>query len=317
LIEQNPDINTPNCEADELVAEIRSDITAVRQNTAIYNPKNFSGRADAIDFIDFHIIDRIEGLLPTSNSAKQLSSLKKSTENLKFQFEQIDNSLFKTLRAGIEAGRYRGEAFKKMVSEYFGYFTDNDQSIVGYDNLDAFINGLLLTKPLPNETLDRAPEMVFYQQTPARIIFELAEKADFKTDDVFYDIGSGLGHVPILINLLSGIIAKGVEFEPAYCDYAAASVAEFNLSDVQFINTDAREADHSDGTVFFMYTPFEGKMLEDILEQLRVVSETRSIKLFTYGPCTFEVARQDWLSGEAYGNNDIYQLSTFKSCIWK
>jgi hypothetical protein len=35
--------------------------------------------------------------------------------------------------------------------------------------------------------------------------------------DVFFDLGSGLGQVPILVNLLSGAAAKGMEFEPVYC----------------------------------------------------------------------------------------------------
>ena len=62
--------------------------------------------------------------------------------------------------------------------------------------------------------------MVFYQPTPGRIIFELVERAALQKHDTFYDLGSGLGQVVILVSLLSGARAKGIEFDPAYCEYA-------------------------------------------------------------------------------------------------
>ena len=62
--------------------------------------------------------------------------------------------------------------------------------------------------------------MIYYQKTPARIIFELIKRADFQPGDVFYDLGSGFGQVTMLVNLLTSVVSKGVEFEPAYCKYA-------------------------------------------------------------------------------------------------
>jgi len=297
------------------LSDIQSDIEALERNQALYNEKNFTSRAEAIDFIDFHVIGRIESPLPYGKLVQQFSSLKERAENLKCRLEEVDNSMFKKLRGDIKTGKCRGEAFKEMVMDYLKQNPDRQegQTVAGYDNLDAFINGLLLEEPLPDETPHREPEMVFYQQTPARVIFELIEKADFKAEDVFYDLGSGLGHVPILANLLSGVKAKGVEFEPAYCCYAAGSAAALNLPGVQFVNMDARQADYSDGTVFFMYTPFEGKMLDEVLEKLRLESQRRKIKLFTYGPCTIEVAKESWLSCECPMERCIYKLTIFNS----
>ncbi|HEY4964913.1 MAG TPA: hypothetical protein VII28_00860, partial [Puia sp.] len=158
-----------------------------------------------------------------------------------------------------------------------------------------FLNGIFTCKDLPAETRAREPEMVYYQKTPARIILEFINRTEFKPQDIFFDLGSGLGQVVMLVNLLTGVMAKGVEFEPAFCDYAKNCAADLNLNDLAFINTDARYADYSSGTVFFMYTPFEGNMLRDVLEKLRVDTIGKKIKLFTFGPCTTEVAQQDWL----------------------
>jgi hypothetical protein len=52
---------------------------------------------------------------------------------------------------------------------------------------------------------------------------------------------------------------------------------------VDFINTDARYADYSLGIIFFMYTPFEGKMLQDVLQNLNDEAKKRKIRIFTYG----------------------------------
>jgi precorrin-6B methylase 2 len=172
---------------------------------------------------------------------------------------------------------------------------------------------LLLIEGTPVETKERQPEMVFYQPTPARIVLELVEKASLKKEDVFYDMGSGLGQVSMLVNLLSGVRAKGVEFEPAYCDYARRCAKELNLSRVEFINADAREMDYSDGTVFFMYTPFEGKLLQEVLEKLKGESQRRKIRVCTYGPCTLQVSRQSWLKRVDQNGNSVHQLAVFKS----
>jgi precorrin-6B methylase 2 len=137
--------------------------------------------------------------------------------------------------------------------------------------------------------------MVFYQKTPARIIFKMVKAGRFTKDDVFFDIGSGLGQVAMLVNLLSGIRTVGVEFDPAFCKYSEDCAAMLGLQEIAFINADAREADYSLGTVFFMYTPFKGKMLQDVLEMLKQESLKRKIRIVTYGPCTPEVAAQDWL----------------------
>jgi SAM-dependent methyltransferase len=155
--------------------------------------------------------------------------------------------------------------------------------------------------------------MVSYQQTPARIIFELVEKAHLTGEDVFYDLGSGLGQVPTLVHLLTGATAKGIEFEPAYCNYARVCAVGLNLSGVEFINADARTADYSEGTVFFMYTPFEGSILQEVLEKLRGESGRRRIRLFTYGPCTPQVSRQRWLKWVDQNGAHLFKLGVFTS----
>ena len=295
--------------------EIQSDIEAIEKDAALYEQIYFDRRVETIDYIEFNIIDRIEGLFQTIHPPDELLLLKQYAERVKHQLEAIDSALFEQIRAGIRMGHCTGMAFKNLVDAYAGRDSGGrlQQDQPGYDNLDVFINGLLLFQPAPIETQAREPEMVYYQQTPARIIFELVERAHLTGADAFCDLGSGLGHVPILVNLLSGAKSKGIEFEPAYCDYARICAANLNLSGVDFINMDARTADYSEGLVFFMYTPFEGGMLQEVLEKLRFESHRRKITLFTYGPCTPHVSRQRWLSCVDQHDDHIYKLAMFRS----
>ena len=115
------------------------------------------------------------------------------------------------------------------------------------------------------------------------------------------------------MGLLSEAQAKGIEFEPAYCDYARQCAKELNLSRVEFTNADAREVDYSDGTVFFMYTPFEGRLLQEVLEKLKGESRRRKIRVCTYGPCTLQVSRQGWLKRVDQNGNSVDKLTVFEN----
>lgn len=311
-------VRQPNCkgafELKRIIQEIQSEIGAIEKNETLYEETNFTDRVEAIDFIEFHIIDRIEGMLRTSGQVGELTALKQHAELVKNRLREINEKIFRRLRANIKSGNYTGADLKRQFDKYVeSAFNERSQDEIGYDSLDMFVNGLLRTDVVPEETREREPEMVFYQPTPARIVLELIEKANITKEDVFYDIGSGLGQVPILVNLLSGARAKGVEFEPAFCYYARQCARRLNLSRVEFISLDAREADYSDGIIFFMYTPFEGRLLQEVLDKLEGESRKRTIRIYTYGPCTLQVSYQSWLKRVDQDASHEYRLAIFRS----
>ncbi len=297
------------------ISDIQSYIEATPKDASLYEENNFDRRMEVIDFIGFQMMDQIEELLRKTDQPATLIALKSHAEQLKSELEDIDNRLFQQIQAAIRTGVYTGKAFKDLVAEYVDLTPGNcgRQEETGYDNLDIFINGLFSFQRLPEQTRDLEPEMVYYQKTPARIVFELVEKTPFSAADVFFDLGSGLGQVAILVNILAGITVKGVEFEPAFCDYARNCAAELNLTHVTFINVDARKADYSDGTIFFMFTPFRGEILHEVLEMLRAVSLLRKITIITYGPCTAQVAVQSWLLSTMPEGSDVYKYRVFSS----
>ena len=308
-------INNDDLQAKNAIFEIESYVDSIEKNDLLHEERYFDKRNERVDFIGFQLLDQIDALLGKSTHPDKLLQLKLRAEKIRTELEEIDKDLLQGIRLNIQSGYYKGSAFKKLLAEYFDFNTDHKEYLEGacYDNLDVFINGLLAVKKIPEPTKALEPEMVYYQKTPARIVFELVEKIKFTKDDVFFDIGGGLGQTAILVNLLSGIAVRGIEFEPVFCKYANDCSRELNLSKVTFFNIDARDAGYSDGTVFFMFTPFTGEMLKSVLEKLRAESLKRKIKVVTYGPCTTYIMLEGWLDCTEWKDENIYQLGIFCS----
>jgi len=300
-------------EVEAAVREIESSIKAVERNEILDEEANFFDRVQAIDFIEFHIIDRIAYVLADGGRTNALTGLKQRAESSRNRLEQTNEKLFQRLRANIRLGNYTGEQLRRQLGATAERASQDDQNGVGYDVLNVFVSGLLQVSAAPEPTQSLEPEMVPYQPTPVRAVLELVERANLTGRDVFYDIGSGLGQVPILIRLLSDARTKGIELEPAYCHYARACAKRLNLSQVEFHNVDAREADYSDGTIFFLYTPFRGRLLQEVLDKLERESRQRPIKIYAYGPCIPQVSSQSWLKWVGQNAGHEYELAVFES----
>jgi hypothetical protein len=115
----------------------------------------------------------------------------------------------------------------------------------------------------------------------APIVHALAE-VPVSADDVLVDLGAGLGKVVLLARLLTGATARGIEREAALVTRARRAAAQLDL-DVDFTLADAREADLLDGTIFFLYTPFTGPVLAEVLSRLRTIAERRQIVVCALG----------------------------------
>lgn len=182
-----------------------------------------------------------------------------------------------------------------------------------YDQLDTFVDELFQLKSPPQPLHPITPEMIPYQTTPIRLVLDMVDRLRLTSSDVVYDLGAGLGRVVFTIALLCTSEMRGVEIEPAYVAYAQHRAQDLKLTRTSFINTDARAVDYSDGTVFFLYTPFKGTILRRVLALLRAQSRTRQIRLCTYGPGTLEVQDQDWLASDDDPERDIHHITIFES----
>jgi hypothetical protein len=294
------------------IQEIRFDIEAIEADETLCCEENLVARTKAIDRLELLVFARIEHLLHRGGPAQELAALDRRAEQVKGRLEAVDERLARGLRERIRSGRYDRAELKRQFRRYVDESRLGTPGDFGYDSLDVLVSGLLRVGVAPRETREREPEMVFYQPTPARTVLQLVEEAPVTGQDVFYDLGSGLGRVPILVHLLCGSRAKGIEFEPAYVRYAERCARALNLP-VEFINADAREADYADGSVFFLYTPCRGRMLQEVISRLKAVSRDREIRVCTYGPCTMEVGQQEWLKRANRGALSAHGLAVFAS----
>ena len=297
------------------ISAIQTYIRTIEEDISLCEETNFDQRIEVIDFLGFQVIDQIDALLQNADHPESLTLLRASAEKLRCELEEIDRKLFHQLRTTIRTKAFTGNEFRDLITEYVDLSSSppHHQEEPGYDNLDIFINGLSLFQPIPDQTKILEPDMVGYQKTPASIVFELVGRFHFRQEDVFFDLGSGLGQVAILVNLLTGVTVKGIELDPAFCDYAEDCAADLNLHNVTFINVDARKADYSEGTIFFMYTPFRGGILDEVAAVLRKESLQRKITIITYGPCTAQVALQSWLKLEVPEDSNIHKPGVFTS----
>lgn len=199
------------------------------------------------------------------------------------------------LRRRIAAGRCPREALRRAFRRLAG----EPDSPGGYDALDVLVAGLLGDGPPPEPRRALEAEMVFYQPSPARIVLELCEQSGLKPGQLFFDLGSGLGQVAILVALLSGAVCRGIEWEPAYVEQARRSAQGLGAPGVGFAQADARTADLDGGDAYFLYTPFKGAMLQQVLARLRAQAAQRPITLCSFGPCTQALAAQAWLKPQA------------------
>lgn len=232
-------------------------------------------------------------------------------EATKASLELVNRMFFACLRTSL---RNKDIDLNQLVCNYLGVPL-NETSKVGYDLVDEFVNGLICTDEPPEASLSLKAGMVYYQKTPARIIFELVTVIQHKQIDVFVDLGSGLGQSVILFNLLTGSRCVAVEYDPAYHAYAKHCASQLGVDGVTFINADALDIDYPDNAVFYIYTSFEGMMLAEMLKIIELKSQHTSIRLFTYGPCSLVIAKETWLKCLHGDPFDPYALCEFISAI--
>jgi hypothetical protein len=120
-----------------------------------------------------------------------------------------------------------------------------------------------------------------------------------------------LGHVPLLTCICTRARSIGVEIEPVYVHSAKQTAEMLNLKRVTFIQQNGSAANLTEGTVFYLYTPFTGKTLRTVLDLLRHEGATRDVRVCTFGPCTMTFADEDWL--EVIGSARTDRISIFRS----
>jgi hypothetical protein len=270
----------------------------LEQDRSLGEPRHLRQRVEALDDLDAWLPDGQPIGTALHDRARAVHA----------ELESVNSRLYEAIRQDIRLGAGAGRLLEWMP-DWNG--AANLMNGKGYDYLDELINGVLQFEEPSAEVVQLESEMVSYQPTPARYIFDLIGRTALTEQDFFMDLGSGLGHVTLMASICTSASCTGIELEPSYVDCARKSARSLNLSNVTFIHGDARAADLADGTVFYFYTPFIGTVLRDVLNSLRHEAVKREIRICTFGPCTRVVAEERWLS--VIGALEADRIAIFRS----
>ena len=257
-------------------------------------------------------LDRLDAYLPSNPQAHGggvpiVPELFLRALGIRSRLDSINTDFYDEIRRQIQRGLRPCFALQSLIKEDLNAPCHG----LGYDYIDEVISGVFQFEEPQEDSSSRDPERLFYQPTPARHIFRLIDLTALDASDVFVDLGSGLGHVPMIVSICTEARSFGIEIERAYVECACECAQRLNLSGVTFMQGDALEADLSLGTVFYLYTPFMGSVLRTVLDRLRLEASTRPIRICSHGPCTPVIAAEPWLT--ATNTPDADSITVFRS----
>jgi len=273
-------------------------IGQLEQDCSLLEPRHLRQRFEALDDLDAYL----------SGGQPIATALHHRATAIDAELEAVNFRLYDSIRRDIQRGAGAASLLEWMSD---GNAAANLMNRSGYDYRDELISGILQLEEPSAQFVQLNSEMVAYQPTPERHIFDLIRRAVLTDRDSLIDLGSGLGHVTLMASICSSASCAGIELEPSYIECAGQCARSLNLNNARFIEGDARVADLSRGTVFYLYTPFTGAILREVLNVLRHEGVTREIRICTFGPCTPVVAEEPWLS--VISPLEINRLAIFRS----
>jgi Histone methylation protein DOT1 len=266
----------------------------------------FRERCEVLERLDAYALKKDAAI---AGEEPEHGELWRSATVLCDKLENTNEKFFEALRDEIRCGAGAKALLPWVRSGSEGNERSCGQAGESYDYLDELVQGVLRFAAPGDAIHALAAEMVAYQPTPARHIFDLIRRLQLSERDVLMDLGAGIGQVPLLAAICTNARTVGIELEKAYVRCARQSAADLNLRKVSFIQQDAREADLSNGTVFYLYSPFQGMMLREVLDLLRQEAARRAIRVCTFGPCTPTVEAEPWL--EPLGSLEHGRIAIF------
>ncbi|HNN92916.1 MAG TPA: hypothetical protein PKI03_11640 [Pseudomonadota bacterium] len=156
---------------------------------------------------------------------------------------------------------------------------------------ESFVDTLLgLPEAPPDEP--RLPRgAVPYLPAGVDEILTMVSEVPLCGHDRFVDLGAGLGRVVLLAHLLTLAPAHGIEIQTQLVAAAQTCAQALQLAGVTFQCADAASVRLA-GSVFFLYSPFSGSTLQQVLAELRSLAERQTVVVVTVG---LELPGEAWL----------------------
>jgi len=151
---------------------------------------------------------------------------------------------------------------------------------------DTWLDAALGLPPAPTDVALPAGAVPYLPCGVAQILAAVSE-APVRALDRFVDLGSGMGRVALLVHLLTGAAVTGIEVQAPLVALANERSLALGLG-VAFAHADAA-AQALSGSVFFLYAPFNGPLLERVLARVHEVPPPLTV-------CAVDLElREEWL----------------------
>lgn len=150
---------------------------------------------------------------------------------------------------------------------------------------EGWLNRRWDCEQIPDDDPDLPEGCVPYLPCPVASIADALTATEAGEDDVFVDIGSGLGRAAFAAHLLTGARCRGIEIQRHLFEAAVSRASKLLLEGLSFVEGDAGLSLDAvgDGSVFFMYCPFGARRIEHALQDLERIARARPIRLCTVG----------------------------------
>ncbi len=289
---------------------LQQELDELQENPLLWGEKNFRARKEALDFLTMLGKMSREG---DDRDAPQ-ARLQEQAQRMDVRLRALNRQIAQNWLSRLKNKSQTPQQIREMLQPYTDYQSKKwGEPHYGYEDLDFLLDEILLPAPRPEAALPPEYGMVRYEPTPASVILELTERIAWKKGAVFYDLGSGLGKVTMLVHLLSGAPSVGVEYQPNFCIYAQEQARRLGLQKVSYINSDARTVNYGEGTIFFLFNPFGGAIFDTVMEVLRKESRRREICLCSYGSATGPLSELSWLERTPPLLGEEMALAIFRS----
>lgn len=271
------------------ISQAIADLVALEADPSLFDEEALGKRVDALEQLDFACqVFHAAGPRASNYEARAVS--------LRRRLVQVNASYYGRLRRWLRSGSATTEEIRTLLMRHSTYGRpDGPRLHLGYEPADALVDGVLELDRFQGSPTVQHPELVHLEDTPVRVLLDLAEHITLEQGERLCDLGSGLGRAAVVLRWLTGATVHGIEIQPDYCAFAILLARSFGLANVSFEQGDARSADLSRGDVFYMFTPFKGGILRAVLERLRAEATRRPITLCTYGSVSLVAGQEPWL----------------------
>jgi Histone methylation protein DOT1 len=195
-------------------------------------------------------------------------------------------------RSTIQRGRHEPSAFREAILG------------IPPGARDAWLDAVLGLGALPEDGPDLPRHCVPYLPCPVEPLLRVVDRARVGPADVFVDVGSGLGRAAMLVHLLTGAGAIGLEVQSRLAAAARDMARRLVVPRVATVQGDAASLARfmTIGSVFFLYCPFSGARVDRVLGGLEGIARTRTIRV-----CAVDVPLppRAWLALEPPPSGDL------------